>query len=81
MSTGIHHVLATHTVAFNIEERGIAVEIMDEASFFDRDGSPSGWIMLIDVQGDQMTANDLRSIADAMDAAAARSVRKDRYDV
>lgn len=72
--------VATHTVEFTVESRGSRFEVSDEASNFDRFGAPTGWIMFIDVQGEQVTSEELREIADAMDHAAKRSGRRDRHD-
>ena len=70
----------THTVEFELDTRGGQWVVTDEASNFDRDGAPTGWIMFIEVQDQQVTANELREIADAMDEAARTSGRKDRHD-
>lgn len=73
--------VATHTHEFTIDSRGSRLEVTDEASDFDRWGAPTGWVLFIEVQGEQMTAEELREIADTMDTAARRSGRRERHDV
>jgi hypothetical protein len=70
----------THTAELTIESRGARYEVTDEATGRDRQGAHTGWIMFIDVQGEQVTADELREIADKMDEAARTSGRKDRHD-
>ena len=73
--------VATHTREFTIDSRGSRFDVTDEASDFDTWGAPTGWTLFIDVQGDQLTAEELREIADKMDDAARRSGRRERHDV
>jgi len=70
----------TRDIEIKASVRGMDLIFTDEASTFEGH-SPSGWIMFCEMQGEHLTSNEIREVADEMDRQARISGREARHDI